>query len=334
MSQYVDAFAYPRGPGDARPTARQVVHDANRVGKLVGKVIVITAGHNGLGLETTRALAVTGATLFLTARCIAKAREELGDIANLPNVEQVTMNQESLDSVRDAAQTILAKTDGVNILINNAAVMAVPTLQLTQDGCEQHFMTNHLSHFLFFNLLKQAMIKAASKDFASRVINLSASAHRIQGINDADNYNFQNSHYEPWAAYAQSKTANIYMSSEIERRFGSQGIHAWAVHPGIIATRINRHLAQEEINEIVSLPFVLKTMKSAEQGAASTVWAAIASELEGRGGKYIVDCGEAVRGPDDGDKTGSTYVGHTYCPELEMRLWRDSLALVALPADI
>lgn len=333
MSQYTAAFADPKGPGDARPTALDIVKDNGMEGKLSGKVAIITGVSAGLGIETTRALAATGVTLYLTARDVAKAKKALGDVLEPNRMEIVQMDQSSLDSVRSAAKAILAKTNKVNILINNAGVMAVPTLEMTQDGHELQFATNHLSHFLFFNLLKPAMLNAATTDFPSRVINLSASGHRIQGINDSQNYNFQKGGYHPWGAYAQSKTANIYMANEIERRYGPRGLHATSLHPGIIATGIGQYLPPEMVQAMVENPFVMKILKNPEQGAATTLWATLAREWEGKGGRYLVDCAEAEPGPDDGENTAQTYVSHTYSPKEEARLWKDSLALVGLPED-
>lgn len=333
MSPYAEAFANPQGPGDSRPTALQIVKDNNMEDQLIGKVVVITGGSSGLGIETARALVATGATLYLTARDSNKAEIALKGVLQPDQFHLIQMDQSSLDSVRHAAKTILSNTNKINILINNAGIMAIPTVELTNDGFESQFAVNHLSHFLFFNLLKQAMIDASTPDFHSRVVNLSASGHRIQGIHASDNYNFEKGGYEPWGAYAQSKTANIYMANEIERRYGSCGLHGSSLHPGIIATGIGKHLPQETIQAMIQNPFILQVLQSKEQGVSTTVWASIAREWEGKGGKYLVNCSEAERGPDDGDRYSLAYTSHTYSPEDEGRLWKDSLAFVGLSED-
>jgi len=183
MSSYAKAHANPKGPGDARPTAMQIITDEGVEGKLTGKTIVITGVSSGIGIETVRALAATGATLYLTARNLSKAERALEDIFKPNQMELVQMDQASLTSVRAAAATILEKTSRINILIANAGIMAVQNLQLTDSGHELQFATNHLSHFLFFELLKPALLAASSPDFHSRVIVVSSSGHRRHGLN-------------------------------------------------------------------------------------------------------------------------------------------------------
>ncbi|KAF7546535.1 hypothetical protein G7Z17_g8372 [Cylindrodendrum hubeiense] len=330
MSRYEAAHVSPKGPGDSRPTALQIIKDEGAEGKLDGKVIVITGTSSGIGIETVRALATTGAKLFLTARDLAKAETALAGILDPKRMELVQMDQGSLDSVRAAAKTILAKTDKVNILVNNAGIMAIQDLQFTQDGHELQFGTNHLSHFLFFQLLKPALLTASTPELHSRVVNLASSGHRVIGINASDNYNFQKGDYNPWTSYAQSKTANVYMANEIDRRYGSQGLHATSVHPGGIMTALQQHVATSDLETMASNTEFLKVVKSPSQGAATTVWAAIGKEWENKGGKYLEDCAEAKRGADDGDLTGSGYVSHTYNEEEAARLWKDSLKIVGL----
>ena len=336
MSRYAAAHANPQGAGDARPTALQIVKDENLEGKLAGKVIVITGTSAGIGIETARALSTTGATLLLTGRDKSKADQALTGILDPPRVTFVEMDNASLDSVRTAAATILDKTGGqVNILINNAGIMAVPNLQLTKDGHELQFGTNHLAHFLLFQLLKQALIESSTPEFHSRVVNVSSSGHRIHRINESDNYNFEKGEYNPWVAYAQSKVANIYMANEIDRRYGSNGLHATSVHPGGIATTgLGKHMNPAIVEEFFSDPVKVKGLKSAEQGAATTVIAAIGKEWENKGGKYLVDCAEAMQGDEDGDMERLTYVSHTYDPKSETRLWQDSLKIVGLKDDM
>lgn len=149
MSCFAEAHAKPNGPGDARPTALQIINDEGVEGKLKGEVIVITGTSSGIGIETTRALATTGATLFLTARDVAKAQSALAGIFEPSRMEIIEMDQAALSSVRTAAAAILAKASKIHLLVNNAGIMAVPDLRLTADGHELQFGTNHLSHFLF-----------------------------------------------------------------------------------------------------------------------------------------------------------------------------------------
>ncbi|EGR48656.1 uncharacterized protein TRIREDRAFT_107526 [Trichoderma reesei QM6a] len=335
MSRYAEAHVSPQGPGDARPTALQIVKDEQMTDKLKGKTIVVTGVSSGLGVETVRALAATGASFILTARDVEKAKRALGDVLEPSRMKLVEMDQASLDSVRQAAKTILASTDKISILTNNAGIMAVPDLQLTKDGHELHFGVNHLSHFLLFQLLKPALLAGSTPEFASRVVNVSSASHRLAGLQDSDNYSFQKGNYNKWVAYAQSKTANIYMANEIERRYGSRGLHALSLHPGGIHTGLMRYVSEEETKAMMAQigPEILLSMKSPEQGAATQVWAAIGREWEGKGGKYLSDVAEAKPGPDDRDMAAPTTVSHTYNEQEEARLWRDSLKLVGLEDD-
>jgi NAD(P)-dependent dehydrogenase (short-subunit alcohol dehydrogenase family) len=330
MSRYEAAHANPQGPGDARPTALQIIKDEGVEGDLRDKVIVITGTSSGIGIETVRALSTTGARLFLTARNLAKAKDALAGIFDPNRMELVEMDQESLQSVRLAASTILSKTDKINILINNAGIMAIQTLQFTKDGYELQFGTNHLSHFLFFELLKPALLSATTPEFHSRVVVVSSTAHLRGGINASDDYNFEKTEYTPWGAYAQSKTANIYMANEIERRYGSQGLHGLSLHPGGIMTPLSKHLSTAELESAGSDGELYKEFKSPEQGAATTVWAAIGKEWEGKGGKYLAECAEASPSKDESNPFGSGYAKHAFNEENEGRLWKDSLKLTGL----
>ncbi|KAH7136771.1 hypothetical protein B0J13DRAFT_560027 [Dactylonectria estremocensis] len=331
MSRYAAVHANPQGPGDARPTAVQIVCDNDMEGNLVGKFVVITGASAGLGVETARALAITGATLILTARDLPKAKTSLAEIWQEDRMHLVEMDQNSLESVRVAAKNILTITDNVSILINNAGIMAIPNLELSKDGHESQFAVNHLSHFLLFQLLKPALLKASTPEFQSRVVMLSAAAHRISRIGASDDHNFQKSPYNQWAGYARSKTANVYMANQIERLYGPLGLHATSLHPGVIDTTLARHVSPE-LKESMGRELAM-IKKSFDQGAATTVVAAVGREWEGRGGVYLNDCAEAERGEDDGIVSKGSYVSHTYDAEEEARLWRDSLKMVGLPEE-
>ncbi|PTB38375.1 hypothetical protein M441DRAFT_71823 [Trichoderma asperellum CBS 433.97] len=332
MSRYAEAHVSPEGPGDARPTALQVVQDEGMTDKLKNKVIVVTGVSSGLGVETVRALSTTGAPFYLTARDLTKAKNALDGIFEPSRMKLVEMDQTSLKSVRAAAKIILADTDKISILINNAGVMAIPDLQLTQDGHEMQFGVNHLSHFLFFQLLKPALLAGSTPEFASRVVNVSSSSHRMHGILASDNYDFQKGGYDKWVSYAQSKTANVYMANQIERLYGARGLHGLSLHPGGITTGLMRYFTEEDTKGMMASygPEILKVMKSPEQGAATQVWAAIGREWEGKGGKYLANVAVAETGPDDGNMMSSTTAGHTYNAEEEARLWKDSLRIVEL----
>ncbi|KAF4951803.1 hypothetical protein FSARC_12808 [Fusarium sarcochroum] len=331
MSPYAAAHVNPKGPGDARPTALQIIKDEGVEGKLQGEVIVITGTSSGIGIESARALAATGATLYLTARDLTKAQSALAGIFEPSRMELVQMDQGSFASVRAAASTILAKTSKIHLLVNNAGIMAIPDRQLTADGHELQFGTNHLSHFLFFKLLEPALLAAASPGLPARVVTLSSSAHNYHGLNNADNYDFQKGDYDARVAYGQSKTANIYMANEIERRYGSHHLHATSVHPGLIQTGLAQHMPPEAFE---GMERWYPSLKSIEQGAATSVWAAIGKAWEHDGGKYLVNCAVAEPFVDGDDKFMALgYAPYAYDEEEAKRLWRDSLKLVGLPDE-
>lgn len=332
MSRYAAAHLDPKGLGDDRPTALQIIQDEGFEGKLTGKVAVVTGVSSGIGIEAVRALAAARATMYLTARNLEKAQKALSDIFDASTMTLVQMNQASLQSVREAAQTILSKTDKITLFIANAGVMAIPDLQLTDQEHEMQFATNHLSHFLLFNLFKPALLAGSTPEFQSRVVAVSSAGHhRTAGLNSSDNYHFQKGDYNPWVAYAQSKLANIYMANEIERRYGAQGLHANSINPGIVATGIAGNLSPEIIANMLQDKKILKVQKGLDQGAATTIYAAISKDLEGMGGMYLSDCAVAEKGEHDWvEAMSGKSAPHTFKPDDEARLWRDSLDMVGL----
>ncbi|KAM0232935.1 hypothetical protein ACHAPO_007395 [Fusarium lateritium] len=334
MSRYAAVHANPQGPGDARPTALQIVKDEEAVGKHTDKVILITGGNSGIGLETAKVLHATGATVYITARDSEKLEKAINDIKSWPETESaapvygIELQLDSFKSVRAAAKAFLDKNEKLNVLILNAGVMATPEGR-TEDGFETQFGTNHLGHFLFFQLLKDVLVASSTPSFQSRVVALSSKAHRLGGVR-FDDFNFEKGPYEPWLAYAQSKTANIYFATELERRYGSQGVHGLSVHPGSIMTNLGRHIDMSQFDLKGEMG---RYLKNVGQGAATTVYAALSKDFEGRGGMYLSDCDE-----EPPSKTGSDvalsiepgYASWIYNQEAEGRLWEESLKLVGV----
>ncbi|KAL5335522.1 dehydrogenase with different specificitie [Aspergillus crustosus] len=322
-SKYAAAHETLKGPGDDRPTASQVIDDYALEEKLTGKVVLITGCSSGIGLDTARAIYRTGATIYATARDVQKAKKALPDLASSSRVHFLEMDLSSVASVTAAAENFLSQSPQLNILIGNAGVMACPEGR-TEDGFETQFGTNHLGHFLLFYLLKDKLLGSSTPEFNSRVVLLSSCAHQAGSV-DFDNLTLTGE-YEPWRSYGQSKTANLWTAREIERRFGSQGLHAWAVHPGSIATELQRHVSEEQRKAWADNKELARVWKSPGQGAATTVLAAVSPELEGRGGLYLEDTKVA-----DGPATGSTGLAvWAYDQEGPGRLWETSLKLLKL----
>jgi NAD(P)-dependent dehydrogenase (short-subunit alcohol dehydrogenase family) len=291
---------------------------------LSGSVAVITGGASGIGLETTRALLHVGARVLVAVRDPERAGEALAGLEARPGqLETVRLDLASLASVRAAAAQILASTPKLKLLINNAGTMATPLGQ-TEDGFETQFGTNHLGHFLFTTLLMPALIAAAP----ARVVALSSSGHRRSDVHLEDP-NFRERAYEKWNAYGQSKTANSLFAVELTRRYQGQGVTANAVHPGGIMTNLQRFLPREEqlamgwMDEQGNLNPAFKTP---EQGAATSVWAAVGSELEGLGGLYLEDVSEAL--PFDPANPFTGYMPYARDPQTAQKLWTLSEELV------
>ncbi|MCJ1396479.1 hypothetical protein MMC18_009369 [Xylographa bjoerkii] len=316
-----------RGPSDARPSALQIIKDEGLEGKMTDKVFIVTGASAGIGIETGRALAATGGKVFLTVRDLKKGEAACKSYLEPGRVELLEMDNNSLNSVRAAATTFLGKSNKLNVLVNNAGIMAAPYLK-TADGFESQFGTNHLAHFLFFCLVKDTMIASSTPQFHSRVVNVSSSGH-MAGEVQFDNYGFESGNYSPWAGYGQSKTANIYMANEIETRYGSKGLHGLSLHPGGIWTGLQKFIPEETMKQWKARPNVENILKSSEQGAATTVLAAVGKMYETKGRLFLEDCDTASL-TENGDAGHSAYA---FDKEKEARLWKDSLRMVGLPED-
>ncbi|OAG05693.1 putative short-chain dehydrogenase [Paraphaeosphaeria sporulosa] len=330
FNPYAAEHAAPAGPGDARPTAFQIVKDEGRVGKLSDKVIFITGASSGLGIETARALHETGAKLYLGVRDLEKGKKVVDDILSKStingDIELLQIGLDSLESVRKAAEEFKTRSGKLNILINNAGIMALPHRTLTQDGHEAQFATNHLAHFLLFQLLKPLLLSSASPAFSSRVVALSSLSHRVGTINFDDLTLKDN--YHPFLAYGQSKLANLWMANHITRLYAPQNLFANAVHPGVIFTPLVKHMDAAELEEVRQDEEKMKGIKSVEQGAATTVWAAVGKCWEGKGGKYLENVRVSPPAPEDADFIVEGYSKLAYDEAGEKKLWETSNALV------
>ena len=201
---------------------------------------------------------------------------------------------------------------------------------VTLDGHETQFGTNHLGHFCLFERLKDTLLRSATPEFPARVVCVSSIGHRSGEIRFQD-YKFQEPNsYNKWKAYGQSKTANIYFSNELERRYGSHNLHSTSLHPGGIWTALQVHV-EEEMKPYADNPAVMNYMKSTAQGAATSVYALLSEEWKHKGGKYLTNCAEA--GPFGGDSSvpgDDGYATWAYDETKEKQLWKDSLKLTGM----
>jgi NAD(P)-dependent dehydrogenase (short-subunit alcohol dehydrogenase family) len=248
---------------------------------LSGKRVIVTGGASGIGVETARALAGTGAEVTLAVRDTAAGDRTATDIDGDVRVAELDLaDQASVRAFADA-------WDGpLHVLVNNAGVMAIQELERTPEGWEMQFATNHLGHFA----LALGLHDALAEDGDARIVSVSSAAHLRSPI-VWDDIHFDFREYDPWAAYGQSKTANVLFAVEATRRWAGDGITANSLMPGGIATNLQRHLPpdyMQNARRAGNLP-----IKTTEQGAATSVLLAVSPELEGVGGKYHEDCHEA-----------------------------------------
>ena len=294
---------------------------------LAGLTVFVTGGNSGLGQETGRAMAARGAAVVLMGRDQAKLDESADAIrAEHPaaHIETITGDLGSLASLAECGAEARARLAKIDLLINNAGVMACPH-ETTADGFERQFGTNHLGHFALTAHL-MPLIAAGTK---KRIVNLSSRAHHMASVDFAD-LHFERRAYDPWVSYGQSKTANVLFSVELERRYGAQGIHAYAVHPGGINTNLGRHLTPEmaaALMERVTKSDSGFQWKTIPQGAATSCWAATAPELAGAGGVYCEDCHVAEVDDVSANRGVRSYA---LDPESAARLWQISEELTGI----
>ena len=268
---------------------------------LSGCRAVITGSTGGIGLETAITLAGAGAAVVIAARDVDKAKASLQIIRTLhpaAEVSAATLDLTDLASIRTCAAALVGDGEPVDLLVNNAGVM-FPPLTRTADGFELQFGTNHLGHFAFTSGL-MPLLRAANQP---RVVNVSSAGHRMGAI-DFEDPNFERRTYDKFAGYGQSKTANVLFAREFDRRYGSGGLHAFSLHPGMIMTELGRHMGTDDFEELSARARAsaasessggfsgqgMPSFKTIPQGAATSVYACVTPDLVTLGGAYLSDC--------------------------------------------
>ncbi|KAJ5358143.1 hypothetical protein N7541_005301 [Penicillium brevicompactum] len=282
--KYTKAFLKQNGPGDARPTALDILKDNNRIGTMS---FFSPGPLEESALKPVVHSRQLGGKVYLGVRDLEKGEQALKEILEPGRVELLELDVGSLESVRTAAKTFLSKSTQLNVLDNNAS----------------------------------------TADFQSHVVNVSSAGHHMSSV-ILDNINLDGE-YETWKAYKNAKTACIWMKNEIDRRYGSKGLHGLSLMPGGIFTGLQRHVDPETLKQWGSSEPAQKYDKNAAQGAATTITAAFGKEWEGKGDVYLEDCQEAGPVPEG----GTLAVGvapHAFDPEGERRLWSLSLKLLNL----
>lgn len=291
-----------------------------------GKVALITGANSGLGFEAAHVLAAKGAHVILAVRDAAKGERAAAAIRrSAPTAELAVLPLDlaSLASIRRAAVEVLRTYDRLDMLINNAGVMAIPR-RLTADGFEMQFGVNHLGHFALTGLLLPLLLRAA----AARVVTVSSGAHVLGRINFDDLHGERR--YHPWAAYAQSKLANLLFAYELQRRLAAAGGQAISVaaHPGYAATNLQRvgpEMAGSRLGLWLMSASNRLLAQSAAMGALPEVYAATSPDV--CGGDYI--------GPDGalgqrGFPKKARSSARSYNAETAAQLWRVSEQLTGV----
>lgn len=302
---------------DARTTADEVAagHD------LTGRRALVTGGASGIGLETARTLARAGAEVTIGVRNVEAGRAAADDIAATTgsSVRVAHLDLADLAGVRAFAA---AWSGPLHLLVNNAGIMAVPTLERTVDGHESQLGTNHLGHFALTTGLYDALVAAGG----ARIVSVSSSGHRASPV-VLDDLDYERREYDPWGAYGQSKTANALFAVEATARWSRDRVFANSLMPGGIMTNLQRHVPEETRAQWSTVP----TLKTPQQGAATTLVAAVAPELEGVGGRYLEDGNESPTIEDDAE-VGPVEPGvrrWALDPETARLLWEASERLTA-----
>ncbi|MGK4580300.1 SDR family NAD(P)-dependent oxidoreductase [Kitasatospora sp. HPMI-4] len=304
MSTLTTAFGFPS-------TAAEVAEGID----LTGRRAVVTGASSGIGAETARALAATGAEVTLAVRDMAAGRRAAEDITARTGNREVRVARLDLTDPASATAFGAAWQGPLHVLVNNAGVMACPE-RYTDQGWEWQFATNHLGHFA----LATALHGALAADGSARIVIVSSTGHQQSPI-VWDDVNFAFRPYDPWLAYGQSKTANVLFAVEATRRWAGDNITANALMPGAIYTNLQRHTGGRG-----RVPAHL--IKTVEQGAATSVLLAASPLLEGIGGRYFTDCNET----GTVDRRSGTLDGvarYAVDPDNGRRLWALSEELLA-----
>ncbi|GHJ47631.1 oxidoreductase [Catellatospora sp. TT07R-123] len=304
-------------PFGAQSTAADVLAGVD----LSGRRAVVTGGASGIGLETARALAAAGAEVVLGVRDPDGGNRVAAEIAPAGGpgtVRAARLDLADQDSVRAFAQDWCGP---LHMLVLNAGIMAAP-LARTGQGWESQFATNHLGHLALALGLHDALARARG----ARVVSVSSVGH-VNGDICWDDVNFEHRPYDPWAAYSQSKTANILFAVEAARRWAPDRIAVNALNPGrITGTGLSRHIGDISRSPASFDPASTDvSWKDAAQGAATSVLLAASPLVEGVTGRYFEDCAEAAP-HRPGVRRG--VAAYALDPDHAARLWQLSLALL------
>jgi len=309
----------------ASSTADDVLHGV----ALEGVRVVVTGASSGIGAETARALTAAGAQVTLAVRNTDTGEKVADSIEASTGAIRPQVRLLDLADLTTVARFVQEWEGPLHLLINNAGLVT-GGLERTLQGWELQFATNHLGHFALATGLQDALALGASQRDGARIVSLSSTAHMRSGI-DFDDLQFEHRRYDPQIAYAQSKTANSLFAVEATRRWASLGIVANAVNPGGVATGLQRNFttAQRESLDAAEAAGVF-TYKTVEQGAATTLVAAVAPQFAHTGGHYLDDGQEAYTVTNDANLAQHPHGVKEWAldPAAAQRLWTISTDLL------
>ncbi|MEV7930999.1 SDR family NAD(P)-dependent oxidoreductase [Kitasatospora sp. NPDC088779] len=311
-----------REPLSTSFTASSTADDVMQGVDLTGIRAIVTGASSGIGIETARALTAAGAQVTLAVRNTAVGVAVAGTIES--STGEIRPRVVHLDLADKATVTSFADawSGPLHLLVNNAGVVT-GSLERTREGRELQFATNHLGHLALAIGLHHALALGASERNGARIVSVSSTAHMRSGI-DFDDPHFERRSYDPQVAYAQSKTANSLFAVEATRLWASDGIVANAVNPGGVATGLQRNFTTEQKQSLDAAEAAgVFTYKTIQQGAATTMVAAVAPQFAHSGGHYLDDSQEAYTVPNDADLAQHPHGVKEWAldPALAERLW-------------
>jgi NAD(P)-dependent dehydrogenase (short-subunit alcohol dehydrogenase family) len=317
----VKEFNMPTTTYGPTTTAAEIVADVD----LRGRRAVVTGASSGIGVETARALASTGAEVTLAVRNLEAGRKVADGIAEKlpPGAGGVRVAPLDLADPASVAGFVRAWSGPLHILVNNAGVMALPKLTRTPAGYEMQFATNHLGHFALTTGLHRWLAEADS----ARVVAVSSIGH-LFGPVVFDDLHYRFRPYDQWTSYGQSKSAIVLFAVAAAQRWAGDGIAVNALMPGNIAsTALARHMGPDDLaNFGKETDLTLPPVKTIEQGAATSVLMAASPDVEGVTGRYYEDCAEAPVVHEREGHAGGV-APYVLDPDNADRLWQTSEGL-------
>ncbi|MEV0915927.1 SDR family NAD(P)-dependent oxidoreductase [Streptomyces sp. NPDC049967] len=318
-----------RAPLSTPFTASSTADEVARSLDLTGIRAIVTGASSGIGIETARALTAAGAEVTLAVRNTAAGDAVAGSIESSTGGIRPRVVRLDLADRATVTSFVDAWSGPLHLLVNNAGVVT-GGLERTREGWELQFATNHLGHLALAIGLHRALALGASDRDGARIVSVSSTAHMRSGI-DFDDLHFERRDYDPQIAYAQSKTANSLFAVEATRLWASDGIVANAVNPGGVATGLQRNFTARQKQSLDAAEAAgVFTYKTVQQGAATTMVAALAPQFAHSGGRYLDDSREAYTVPNDADLAQHPHGVKEWAldPAVAERLWAVSTDLL------